>query len=180
MAIVKNELQRAWNYRQAIVARIDAQTTKGIEKYGQTLEHNPAGVEERLEHLAQELTDGLAYIEWVKEGLSQQPKSTDRHWLSFPPLHPKLYADLLSQNLQVTEEAGELAEKVGLLTGSTGKRKEVPADIAEQVISEAIDVAQAACGVAYAVAYLHKINLKVAIEQHIQKMKERGYLINGD
>lgn len=63
----KGALRRAWNYRRAIVARIDAQTTKGIEKYGQTLEFNPAGIVERLEHLAQELTDGLAYIEWVKE-----------------------------------------------------------------------------------------------------------------
>lgn len=63
----KDQLRRAWNYRRAIVARIDAQTTKGIEKYGQTLEHNPAGILTRLDSLAEELTDALAYIEWAKE-----------------------------------------------------------------------------------------------------------------
>jgi len=65
--ITKDQLRRAWNYRQAIMKRIDAQTTKGIEKYGQTLEYNPAGAVERLNSLAEELTDTLAYIEWAKE-----------------------------------------------------------------------------------------------------------------
>jgi len=54
-------------YLDRLIARFKAQEKKGIDKYGQILEHNPAPMLERLEHLAQELTDGLMYIEWIKE-----------------------------------------------------------------------------------------------------------------
>ncbi len=54
-------------YRQRIIARLDKQREKGVAKYGGTLESNRAGMVERLEHLAQELTDGLEYVEWIKE-----------------------------------------------------------------------------------------------------------------
>lgn len=59
------------NYMNTILERFENQRNKGIEKYGQVLEHDPgAGIGERLEHLAQELTDALQYIEWVKEYLA--------------------------------------------------------------------------------------------------------------
>ena len=54
-------------YQRRIFERFHSQRKKGIGKYGQPLEANPAGMDERLEHLAQELTDGLMYIEWLKE-----------------------------------------------------------------------------------------------------------------
>lgn len=73
------------------------------------------------------------------------------------------------------EEAGELAEKIGLLTGATGKRKEVPADIKEQIMEEAIDVMQAAYGVVCAMELLG-INPEEFMDRHVRKMKTRGYL----
>ena len=57
-------------YTARINARLSAQIAKGMAKYGQPLEHNLASQSERLEHLAQELTDGLMYIEWIKDAQS--------------------------------------------------------------------------------------------------------------
>lgn len=59
------------NYLANIVERFNMQVQKGIGKYGQVLEQNNTSISARLEHLAQELTDGLAYIEWAKEYLSK-------------------------------------------------------------------------------------------------------------
>lgn len=56
-------------YLARIMDRFKKQEQKGIAKYGQILEDNPAQIKERLEHLAQELTDGLMYVEWIKEGI---------------------------------------------------------------------------------------------------------------
>ncbi len=55
-------------FKDRIDARFEAQQQKGIEKYGQIVEDNHGDFDYRLEHLAQELTDGLQYIEWLKEG----------------------------------------------------------------------------------------------------------------
>lgn len=55
-------------YRQPIINRLDNQTRKGITKYGNTIEksgHLRDGLQ-RLEYLAEELTDGLVYIEDTK------------------------------------------------------------------------------------------------------------------
>jgi len=54
-------------YLDRIIARFRAQQKKGIDKYGQVLENNHTPMLERIEHLAQELTNGLMYIEWIKE-----------------------------------------------------------------------------------------------------------------
>jgi hypothetical protein len=54
-------------YLDRIIDRFRSQEAKGINKYGQVLEQNHADIQERLEHLAQELSDGLMYIEWIKE-----------------------------------------------------------------------------------------------------------------
>ena len=55
-------------FKDRIDARFTAQEQKGIEKYGQPLEQNHGNYDYRLEHLAEELTDGLMYVEWFKEG----------------------------------------------------------------------------------------------------------------
>lgn len=54
-------------FKDRIDARFAAQERKGIEKYGQPLEQNHGNYDYRLEHLAEELTDGLHYLEWLKE-----------------------------------------------------------------------------------------------------------------
>lgn len=50
----------------------DAQTAKGVEEYGQTLEENTSITPiERLTMLEEELIDGLMYIEHLKECIEE-------------------------------------------------------------------------------------------------------------
>lgn len=56
-------------YLFRIMDRFNRQNEKGISKYGDILENNPRGPEEALEYLAEELTDGLNYLEELKEKL---------------------------------------------------------------------------------------------------------------
>lgn len=72
-------------YRKRIIERLDKQRAKGFNKYGQCLENNEASINERLEHLAQELTDALEYIEWIKEEID---------WLLNTGKLPKPYGPL--------------------------------------------------------------------------------------
>ena len=58
-------------YLDRILARFKRQEQKGISKYGQILEDNPRGVLEALEYLAEELTDGLMYVEEAIEKAGQ-------------------------------------------------------------------------------------------------------------
>jgi NTP pyrophosphatase (non-canonical NTP hydrolase) len=97
------------DYQRRIFERFHSQRQKGIGKYGQPLEDNPASRDERLEHLAQELTDGLMYIEWLK---ANQPENgplfglPDVAWQSFPDW------TIASQVKKIHEEAGEVAEAI--------------------------------------------------------------------
>lgn len=55
-------------YLERINERFYRQAEKGLKKYGVSLEDNQElGFEERVEYLAEELTDGLQYIEHLKE-----------------------------------------------------------------------------------------------------------------
>lgn len=54
-------------YLDNITARFNRQEQKGVIKYGTLLEDNHGNYNYRLEHLAEELTDGLMYCEWLRE-----------------------------------------------------------------------------------------------------------------
>ena len=63
-----NRGYNASTYLDRISERLHRQAEKGLEKYGMLLEDNQGlGFDERIEHLAEELTDGLQYIEHLKE-----------------------------------------------------------------------------------------------------------------
>lgn len=68
-AIVQEDL--GTKYLDRILNRFHQQEWKGIHKYGQVLEQNHGDIFYRLEHLAEELTDGLMYIEWIKDYLKE-------------------------------------------------------------------------------------------------------------
>lgn len=54
-------------YRQSIMDRVDRQTRKGLDKYGQVLNENEELDDlEMLEYFAEELTDALVYVEDLK------------------------------------------------------------------------------------------------------------------
>ena len=58
-------------YWERITAIADKQRTKGMSKYGQGLEANPADILARINHLQEELIDGLMYCEWIKEWVQE-------------------------------------------------------------------------------------------------------------
>ena len=55
------------SYRQNIIDKIDQQIAKGKSKYGQVLEDNDLTMNEKLDHLQEELVDALFYIEHLRE-----------------------------------------------------------------------------------------------------------------
>lgn len=68
--LIRADDVRGLEYRQGIINRLDRQTEKGIEKYGTVLsDYDKMKAIDRLEHLAEELTDGLVYIEHIIQGL---------------------------------------------------------------------------------------------------------------
>lgn len=56
-------------YWERICKLSERQRVKGMETYGQGLESNPAAMLKRIEHLQEELIDGLMYCEWIKDKL---------------------------------------------------------------------------------------------------------------
>ena len=54
-------------YWERISAIAERQRAKGMGKYGFGLEANPADILERINHLEEELIDGLMYCEWIKD-----------------------------------------------------------------------------------------------------------------
>ena len=66
-------------YWDHICALSERQRAKGIETYGHGLENNPAAMLKRIEHLQEELIDGLMYCEWIKDKLTElEGKSNDQ------------------------------------------------------------------------------------------------------
>lgn len=59
------------NYGQDVMALHVKQSKKGIEKYKTPLESSPAGIIERINHISEELMDGLHYAFWIKDWLTQ-------------------------------------------------------------------------------------------------------------
>ena len=62
-------------YWENICRMADRQRAKGIKTYGQGLESNPADMLKRIEHIQEELIDGLMYCEWIKEELKKMEGS---------------------------------------------------------------------------------------------------------
>lgn len=58
-------------YWERICELSNKQRAKGLEKYGQGLEFNPGNAIERINHLQEELIDGLMYCEWLKDKLRE-------------------------------------------------------------------------------------------------------------
>lgn len=77
-SFVKQPEQPSANpYWERICAISDRQRAKGIETYGQGLEANPVDMLKRIEHLQEELIDGLMYCEWIKDKLVELEGESD-------------------------------------------------------------------------------------------------------
>lgn len=63
-------------YWERICKLSEQQRAKGMETYGQGLESNPAAMLKRIEHLQEELIDGLMYCEWIKDKVMELEGNT--------------------------------------------------------------------------------------------------------
>lgn len=65
-------------YEENIVSIMNRQKEKGFSKYGETLEENKTlSVEQRIEHLQEELIDGLQYCEHLKVAYKDHMTAND-------------------------------------------------------------------------------------------------------
>lgn len=67
----KFEAQTQGLERTEILAKFEAQTRKGLKKYGQTVANNILSVVEWIDHASEELIDYIVYLECLKAKLSQ-------------------------------------------------------------------------------------------------------------
>jgi len=108
---IKNKGENYMNYREQIEALLDKQDAKGMSKYGQPLELNPAGILERLQHSVEEQVDNLRYTLWAMDALKNQ-------WWRFPKTVFTETNDLEQQLDHIRSEHTEMW--IAFMGGKTG------------------------------------------------------------
>ena len=79
------------NYWENVSKINERQEAKGLDKYGQSLESNTAlTTAQRIEHLQEELIDGLKYAEHLKTILSEEMTLNDYQRLAQRTSNPEL------------------------------------------------------------------------------------------
>ena len=76
MVVCYRDRQDENPYWKRICKLSDKQRAKGVKTYGQGLESNPAAIIERIDHLEEELIDGLMYCEWIKDKIFELERKT--------------------------------------------------------------------------------------------------------
>jgi NTP pyrophosphatase (non-canonical NTP hydrolase) len=96
--------------------------------------------------------------------------------ITLPKLN-KLSPTLESTALKLMEEAGELAQAIGKLRGMSGEASRLDEQQVMQVITqELLDVAQTAVSMMYVLEEHYNVNINEAFQEHIGKLKRKGYL----
>lgn len=157
-------------YRDAIVAMIDRQRAKGLEKYGQTLEDNTTLTNcQRIEHAQEELVDALQYLEHLKQTQADRLTANDFQRAAMRTVSEENrdkfdgHGPLLDAALGLGGEAGECLDivKKALFQGHELDR--------EHLIEELGDVAWY---LAFFCDVLH-LTLEEVLQANIDKLKAR-------
>ncbi len=99
--------------------------------------------------------------------------------IALPRLN-NLSPTLESTALKLMEEAGELAQAIGKFRGLNGEKFSLDEEEAMQRITqELLDVAQTAVSMMFVLEENHGANIDTALNAHIYKLKQKGYLIEG-
>lgn len=100
-------------YRENVVRMIDGQIEKGYSKYGVLLEQNKTlTFKQRIEHLQEELIDGLMYCEHIKEIDNDGMTANDYQRAALRTAGDKREDYLLNGVMGLTGEAGECSDIV--------------------------------------------------------------------
>ena len=150
-------------YLYRIMDRFKHQTEKGISKYGQILENNPrTDPLIALEYLAEELTDGLQYLEELKEKLQ------NRNGIFLPDVDWKSHDwTIPGQVKKIGEEYSEVAEAVAMQDP-------------DNIIREALDTMQTCWTLISMVKAEYDINIIDYLAEHGEKLRCKGYLRKED
>lgn len=96
--------------------------------------------------------------------------------ISLPKLNG-LTPTLESTALKLMEEAGELAQAIGKFRGKSGETVWMDEEkVVDKMAQELLDVAQVAVSMMFVLEENYDINLKEKLEQHIAKLKLKGYI----
>ncbi len=96
--------------------------------------------------------------------------------ISFPKLN-NLQPNLESTCLKLMEEAGELAQAIGKLRGLNGEKVDInDKEVIELISRELLDVAQVAVSMMFVLEDTYGINIKEKLDQHIEKLIQKGYI----
>lgn len=82
-----------------------------------------------------------------------------------------------STALKLMEEAGELAQAIGKLRGMNGETKVfAEKEVTEMITKELLDVAQTAVSMMFVLEEHYGVNIEKALDDHINKLVEKGYI----
>lgn len=97
--------------------------------------------------------------------------------ISLPKLNG-LTPTLESTALKLMEEAGELAQAIGKFRGQSGEKITMDEkEAVDRMAHELLDVAQVAVSMMFVLEENYNIDLQEKLEQHIHKLKSKGYLV---
>lgn len=96
--------------------------------------------------------------------------------IALPRLN-NLSPTLESTALKLMEETGELAQAIGKFRGLNGERVERDeAEIMKLISRELLDVAQTAVSMMFVLEEQYGVNIKEAVNEHLEKLYRKGYL----
>jgi NTP pyrophosphatase (non-canonical NTP hydrolase) len=97
--------------------------------------------------------------------------------ISLPKLN-NLTPTLESTTLKLLEEAGELAQAIGKFRGMNGEQIKLNHDkVMTMITKELLDVAQTAVTMMYVLEEQYGVNLQAALNEHVEKLKAKNYLV---
>ena len=160
--------QRANIYRASIECLLDRQEKKGLEKYGVTLDENKTlTTKQRIEHLQEELVDGLMYCEHLKFATDSQGITADdyqRAALRTAQVDSMSVDELLLNG--VMGLCGEAGEVIDLVKKTRFQGHGMDYDALKKELG---DVAWYLAIASYAAGF----KLSAIMERNIEKLKER-------
>lgn len=100
----------------------------------------------------------------------------EKKLIALPRLN-NLSPTMESTALKLMEEAGELAQAIGKLRGMSGEQHKLDEhEVLRRITGELLDVAQTAVSMMFVLEEAHGVDIDSELEQHIQKLKDKGYL----
>lgn len=105
------------------------------------------------------------------------PQPVDFKEIRLPRLRGLDRVTLESTLIKLAEEMGELAQYIGKFRGLNGENiDKAEAELLDGLTAELLDVAQTAITMMYVLEDTYGVDISAKVEQHIDKLRRKGYL----